>query len=49
MIMTKLGKLDTINKRMEVFENEWKEVKCSIEFAHAEVQDLKKECEKLKK
>ena len=37
MIMTKLGKHDTIDKRMEVFENELKEVKCSIEFAHAEV------------
>ena len=47
MIMTKLGKLDIIEKRMEIFETELKEVKDSIEFAHSELHDLKKECKKI--
>ena len=49
MIMTKLGKLDIIEKRMEIFETELKEVKDSIEFAHSELHDLKKECKKIDK
>ena len=34
MIITKLGKLDIIEKRMEICKTELKEVKDSIEFAY---------------
>jgi hypothetical protein len=49
IIMSKLSKLDIIDSRMESIEKDLNEVKNSVEFVHAEVQDLKKENEKAKK
>ncbi|CAB3987117.1 Hypothetical predicted protein [Paramuricea clavata] len=48
-IMSKLGKLDIIDSRMQFVEHELTEMKKSLKFVHAEVEDLKKDNEKLKK
>lgn len=47
-IMEKLSKLDSIEIRMKSLEQELKDVKDSITFVHAEVEDIKKENEQLK-
>ncbi len=49
IIMKKLSKLDIIDSRMQSLEQELKEVKSSIEFVHAEVEDIKKVNEQLTK
>jgi hypothetical protein len=41
--MKKLGKLDIIDSSMEAMEKDLNEVKSSVEFVHAEVQDLKEQ------
>ncbi len=48
-IMCKLTKLDIIDNRMQAMENELREVKQSLEFAHAEVQEMKSVNAELKK
>jgi septal ring factor EnvC (AmiA/AmiB activator) len=48
-VMMKLDKLDLIEDRVKSFEQDLKSVKDSIEFAHAEVNDLKIENEERKK
>ena len=47
-VMAKLDTLDDIKKRIVNVEQDVKELKSSIEFAHAEVKDLK-EVERSKK
>ena len=47
--MMKLDKLDLIEDRVKSFEQDLKSVKDSIEFVHAEVNDLKIENEERKK
>ena len=49
MVMAKLDTLDDIKKRIVNVEQDVKELKSSIEFAHAEVMDLKEEVERSKK
>ena len=44
-VMQKLEKLDSIDTRVKTIESNWNSVKESIEFAHAEIKDLKKESE----
>ena len=48
-VMAKLDTLDDGNKRIVNVEQDAKELKSSIEFAHAEVKDLKEEVERSKK
>lgn len=48
-MMKKLDKLDLIEERVKSFEQDLKAVKDSIEFAHAEVNDLKVDNEARKK
>ena len=48
-MMMKLDKLDSIEDRVKFFEQDLKSVKDSIEFAHAEVHDLKIDNEERKK
>ena len=48
-MMMKLEALDKIEERMKTVENNVMEVKKSIEFAHAEIIDLKDETRKNKK
>jgi tRNA threonylcarbamoyladenosine modification (KEOPS) complex Pcc1 subunit len=48
-VMAKLDTLDDIQKRIVCVEREFKEMKTSLEFAHAEVKDLKDEVQKSKK
>jgi septal ring factor EnvC (AmiA/AmiB activator) len=48
-VMMKLDKLDLIEDRVKSFEQDLKSVKDSIEFAHAEVNDLKIENEERNK
>ena len=48
-MMMKLHKLDSIEDRVKSFEQDLKSVKDSIEFAHAEVNDLKIDNEERKK
>ena len=48
-IMEKLSKLDSIDTCMKSLEQEFMDVKASITFVHAEVEDIKKESEQLKK
>jgi hypothetical protein len=48
-MMMKLDKLDSIEDRVKFFEQDLKSVKDSIEFAHAEVNDLKIDNEERKK
>ena len=47
--MEKLSKLDSIDTCMKSLEQEFMDVKASITFVHAEVEDIKKESEQLKK
>ncbi|CAB3989179.1 Hypothetical predicted protein [Paramuricea clavata] len=48
-MMMKLDKLDSIEDKVKSFEQDLKSVKDSIEFAHAEVNDLKIDNEERKK
>ena len=48
-VRAKLDTLDDIQKRIVCVEREFKEMKTSLEFAHAEVKDLKDEVEKSRK
>ena len=41
MMMKKLGKLDVIEDKLKTFEHDIKEVKISVEFSHADIDDLK--------
>ncbi len=43
--MSKLDKLDIVEERLKTFENDMKDMKASVEYAHAETQDLKTENE----
>ena len=47
--MAKLDTLDDIQKRIVCVEQDFKQMKTSLEFAHAEVKDLKDEVERTKK
>ena len=49
IMMQKLDKLELIEGRLKSVESDLKEVKGSIEFAHAEVVDLKEENKMRKK
>jgi regulator of replication initiation timing len=49
MMTMKLDKLDSIEDRVKSFEQDLKSVKDSIEFAHAEVNDLKIDNEERRK
>ena len=49
MVMAKLDTLDDIKKRIVNVEQDVKDMKSSIEFAHAEGKDLKEEVERSKK
>ena len=42
VVMSKLSKPDIIDSRKQAIEKDLNEVKSSVEFVHAEVQDLKK-------
>jgi chromosome segregation ATPase len=42
-IMTKLEKLDTIETKVKCIEDDLKEIESSVEYAHAEITDLKKD------
>jgi NAD-specific glutamate dehydrogenase len=42
-VMAKLDTLDDIQKRIVCVEQDFKQMKTSLEFAHAEVKDLKVE------
>ena len=46
--MGKLSKLDDIDSRVKLIENDLKNMKDSVEFVHTEVKDLKKENESRK-
>ncbi|CAB4026051.1 Hypothetical predicted protein [Paramuricea clavata] len=48
-MMKKLEKLDSIDTRVKTVESDLKSVKESIEFAHAEIRELKKDNENRKK
>lgn len=48
-MMKKLEKLDSIDTRVKTVESDLKSVKESIEFAHAEIRELKKDNETRKK
>jgi chromosome segregation ATPase len=41
MVMKRLDKLDVIEDKLKTFEHDIKEVKRSVEFAHADIDDLK--------
>jgi chromosome segregation ATPase len=48
-VMAKLDTLDDIQKRIVCVEQDFKQMKTSLEFAHAEIKDLKDELERTKK
>jgi peptidoglycan hydrolase CwlO-like protein len=45
-VMAKLDTLDDIQKQIVCVEQDFKQMKTSLEFAHAEVKDLKDEIRK---
>jgi predicted nuclease with TOPRIM domain len=47
-VMAKLDTLDEIKNRIVCVEQDFKQMKSSLEFAHAEVEDLKKQIENAK-
>ena len=47
--MANLDTLDDIQKRIVCVEQDFKQMKTSLEFAHAEVKDMKDEVERTKK
>ncbi|CAB4011082.1 Hypothetical predicted protein [Paramuricea clavata] len=47
--MAKLDTLDDIQKRIVCVEQDFKQMKTSLEFPHAEVKDLEDEVERTKK